>query len=391
MTDRHRAVRPTELALVARAVAGSHEDLLAAAARDVEEKGALAGRHRVPAQLLAAARDHGLYLRRDLGPAVDSWRRQMRGAAAGHLLLDAVRQRAAEALDSVDVDWLPLKGVDLVTRGVFEPAERPTGDIDLLVARADLEPARSALVAAGFVGLAEGPYQERYLREEGYAWQARGPGNALLELHWRLWGSAPADLPDRVLAASEPAPDLGPTARRPSLVHAWLLAAVHLWLDPPPRAAGRFVDLRAIAASVDSTADSTVDSADDMGEALRTEARALGLELPACLAAGVAATLWPDDASTPLHRSLRDALRPSLRLPERRLVPRRRAGWLRVAELPTSTVALARLVSRRPSRHGTRALWRRVWPHPGLVEASTDASAPWPLRRVRFQWRHLFG
>lgn len=363
-----------------------------AAERDAEdgaERGGLARRHRVPAQLLSSARALGLDLRHDLAPAIDAWRRQARGAVAGHLLLETTRQRAASALDAVGITWLPLKGVDLVSRGVFEPAERPCGDLDLLIARDDLEPARAALVAAGFVGLVDGPLQERYLREEGYAWQARDPMGALLELHWRLWGSAPDALPERVLDASLPAPDLGPTARRPRRAHAWLLAAVHLWLDPPPRAAGRFLDLVALAGDLE--ADEVVD-----------EAVALGLELPVCLAAGVAGGLEfgglafegkdaGDDHPRAVHRAIRDALAPRLRPPEKALLPSGGAGWRGLAHASTSSVALARLASGRSSRHGARALWRRLWPHPGLIEASTAPSAPWWLRRARFQWRRLRG
>ncbi|MEM9554809.1 MAG: nucleotidyltransferase family protein [Acidobacteriota bacterium] len=384
---RHAAVsNPSqELRQVARALEGSFADLVELAHADAASNDAegTSRRQRVPAQLLARARAHGLDQRRDLAPAIDAWRRQTRAAAATHLVLDATTVLVGRALGRAGIDWLPLKGVDLVRRGVYDGAEqRPCGDLDLLIPGDALEAAREALEAAGCVGLASGPRAARYLRDEGYAWQARAPTGSLVELHWRLWGSAPAALADHLVDASRPAPELGPTARQATTVHAWLIAAFHLWLDPPPRAVGRFLDLVQVA---DTTADD--DSLGDAAfrERLIAETEALGLQLPACLAAGVAADLF--ETARPTHTAILDALGASLRGPERLLFAAHQG--IRAADLPTGALAAARLTAGRGSRHGARAVGRRLWPHPGIVEDATrsDASSPWPLRRLHFQAR----
>ena len=335
-----------EVKQLAAALAGDPVALaaLAAAPRAAE----LAKAHRVGPALALRARRLGIDV---------PWHRSLIATTA-HLL--RVRERlaaASEALGAAGVPWVPVKGCDLGARVYAQPEERPVGDIDLLVSEADYPRAHATLAAAGWRSLYEGERAERYLREEGYAWALVDATGLLLEVHVRLWGLVPAGLAPALLAAAVPDPFLGPAGRRLPLAQAWLLAAVHAWLNPPPRPLLSWWDLERIAAAEPAIADEVVRLAEEWD-----------LQLPAGLAAAQAAELWGSEPNREIARRLR--LRPLERLAARR----GEAASLR-------GIVLARLLSGRASRAGWKSLPRQVWAHPGVVEQETAADRSWPARR----------
>ncbi len=299
--------------------------------------------------------------------AAESWRAELRTAAATRLWLAAAAGELVAAFTVAGIPFAPIKGWDLGRRIYPAAEERPTSDLDLLLAEEHLDAAVAALTAAGFRPLQSGQRLALYLREEGYAAALKAPAGQLVELHFRLWGSAPAGLAAALLAAAAPDPGLGATALAIRLEHAFLLAAFHLFLDPPPRPALAFRDLALLAAGgLDRSF-------------LLAETRRFGLALPVALGADAAAALYGEPESA----AIAGELRPELRWPER-LLP-----W--DAELAASQIFLARFLAGRPSRHGWRLLWRRFWPHPGIVEAATAPGASWPARRLWYQWSHWRG
>jgi hypothetical protein len=318
----------------------------------------LAKLHRVGPALALRAR------RLDLdGPTVDAWRRSLMGSTANRLRIDEGLAGLGSVLGAAGVPWLPIKGSDLGSRVYDRPEERPAGDVDVLVAEADYLRARRALEAAGWYSLTPGSRIDAYLLEEGYAWQATDPTGLLLEVHHRLWGVVPPNFGRALVEAAEPDPALGPTARRLPLAHAWLVAAVHVWLNPQPRPLLAIWDLERIVSP--GFVDDIVRLASDWD-----------LQLPAALAAAYAAGLWPSDP----HRRIAGCLMETLRPAER--VAARRALQDGVESAPLESIVLARLLSFRESRAGWRSLFRKVWAHPGIVEMETPAGRSWPSRRL---------
>lgn len=346
--------------LLAAALAGD-QGALVALARD--PGGAeMARAHRLGPALALRARRLGID-----GAVASSWYRSLLGAAAHSLQIEDRLAAASAALGEAGIPWVPIKGCDLGARVYEQREERPVGDIDVLVARTDLARVQAVLVAAGWRSLFAGERMERYLRDEGYAWAAVDPAGLVLEVHVRLWGIVPAGLGAALLAAALPDPDLGPSARRLPLAHAWLLAAVHSWLNPPPRPLLFWWDLERLGAADP-----------EIAGAASALAETWDLQLPAGLAAARAAELW---GSRP-NRTIADRLLARLRLPER--LAARRGESVSLQE-----IVLARLLSRRASRAGWRSLPRQVWAHPGVVEQETAAGRSWPARRLVHVWRAL--
>jgi hypothetical protein len=302
-------------------------------------------------------------------PPAEQLKRTIRGAAARHLVLRECMMELSAALAEADIAWLPIKGCDLAHRVYDDPTERPVRDLDVLIAAESLAEARRRLELLGWESLYSGPRAERFLREEGYAWQATRDGN-LLELHFRLWGWVPADLGEAVLREAPAAPEAGATARSARLEHAYLIAAVHTWQDASPRPLTGLVDLDRIAAAGSEVAAGTVDAA-----------LAFDLALPVGLAARFANALWP----RPAHAAIADELLSRLDRREHRAAGRALASELDAVRL--SELVLARLLSGRRSRLGWKSVARRAWAHPGVVEIETDERRPWPARRLR----HVLG
>ncbi len=339
----------------------SREALADLLARDVD--GTLARRHRVSSALALRVSSSGS----EPGPATyEIWRRRLRAVSAQQMHLEAAMAQMAEDLG--DIPWVPIKGMDLCVRVYDPPEERPTSDLDVLVSRADFDRARDRLLAAGWKPLNSGARAELYLRQEGYAWQARSSAGALLELHYRLWGLVGPDVSEDLVAASLDDASLPGIGRRLRLDHAFLVAAVHLWLDPAPRAAGGFRDLERIGRRGPT----------QLAKSIVAEADRLDLQLPVLWAAEVTYRLWAE----PTNGAVVDGLKGRLRPTERWL-------WNRVEDpssVSLSRLVLARHLARRRARHGLGLnIWRRLWAHPGIVANGTDGRWPWMGRRIWYQ------
>ncbi|MEM9594912.1 MAG: nucleotidyltransferase family protein [Acidobacteriota bacterium] len=367
---RGEELQSQELHGIAAALDGDRDALGSWLHRDVE--GDIARRHRAAEGLALAALEADLE-----GPALGPWRRRLRRTSIHYLALEDSLGRAGAVLSGAGVRWMPIKGLDLSDRVYPQREARPTSDIDLLISAADRDRGRAALEGAGWRGLVDGPRQDRYLREEGYAWQARGPSGCLVELHHRLWGAVPENLARELVEGSEPT---GPEdyARRPTLEGAYLVAAIHAFTVAPPRGAGLWFDLARISDRA-STAGESDSEASGFADRVAALAGRFGVQLPVQLAAAVSARLWNRGPC----RRVADLLRADLRPFEARLA---RAADPESAGL--GAVTLARILSGRPTRLGLRRLMRRRWAPPGGVEAA-GGEGPWLQRRLEYQWRAL--
>jgi hypothetical protein len=268
-----------------------------------------------------------------------------------------------------------VKGLGLSPHVYAGWEERPTGDIDVLVAAPDFERARTALRAVGWAEAepdATGE-DEAFLLDEGYNWKAVDAAGAALELHFRLWGCAPEGLGAAVLTRAAPDPGAGTTARRLRLADAYVLAAVHWWTTPAVRPLGFLWDLRRIAAAGDARF-----AADVLAQVQRW-----GLPLFVAPLAAAVAALW-DDAP---NRAIAAGARPGLRRPEQ--IALRRIEREGVERAGLEVVSLARLLAGRRSRMGWKAVWRQVWPHPAVLRQKTPGEWGWARRRAWFAARRL--
>jgi len=351
MSDRLKPYR-----LIARALDGDRDALRATASLALP----LLDRHRTVPALASRLRARGLAI-------PEAWRLRETRAAARWMALEATREEAGEALDGAGLAWLVFKGCDLADHYYPTPEQRPTSDLDVLVRSSDFQAGRRALEAQGWQGLSSDPRLERYRAEEGYAWPAAREGRPLLEVHFRLWGLMPAAAGDAIIDASTVSAGLRGT--RPSPADAYLLAAVHHFLQPPPRQLIGLFDLETIARAKD----------DSLTGAVVGRAQRLDVALPVALAATHAARAWPRAT----HHDIAAHLARSLRWPERMVFDH---GARRHNQgTSTAAVVLARLLAGRSSRAGWRTLPRRVWSHPGVVAAETPGAWGWPKRR----WIHV--
>ncbi len=303
----------------------------------------------------------------------------MRQVVAHHMMLDFALDGVGRVLAEAKVAWAPIKGVDLAHRVYAYPEDRPTSDLDILIDQRSFEVAREALSNAGWTALSTGAQVDRYARDEGYAWQARGPRGALLEVHFRLWGSVTAEMGEKIMADArspkDPASYLPAGGLYVDPAHAYVLAAVHLWLDAAPRRLGAFWDLASLSGPAMEAGKS------DLAERVVEAADRFDVQLPVLMAATLSAEWW----HRPTCRDIASMLEPLLRMPERR--------WLAAcAELESAslmTITLVRHASRRRMRHGLlRSAWRRLWAHPGIVEAAQGSRYRSRLaRRLDYQAR----
>jgi hypothetical protein len=263
--------------------------------------------------------------------------------------------------------------MDLASRLYRWPEERQVGDIDVLVAARDLGPARDALTAGGWRARCSDERLRSFVREEGYNVQLVDASEILLELHFRFWGMIGEGFAAEALSSAQPDPGLGSSGRRLAWPFAFVVAAVHCWTDPPPRAVRQWWEIQRLSEQ----------GGEGMASRVPEITRRWGLELPVAQAAAVVCELWPESSCG----AIRDGLRSHLRMPER-IVSSRAArrgpdllGW--------HEIYLARLLAGRLTRMGWRAPLRRLWDHPGTVAATTPANWPWWRRRSMAVARNL--
>ena len=312
------------------------------------------------------------------GREVEAWHAELVDATTRGLMLRHALAGIAAALGRERIAWAPIKGLGLSPHVYAGWEERPTGDVDVLIAPADLDRARAALRAIGWADLgdiagSDEATDEAFLRTEGYNWKAAEPGGLPLELHFRLWGCAPEGLGASVLTRAVADPEAGETARRLRLEDAWVLHAVHWWTTLPVRPLLYLWDLRRI----------TEAAGDRFAADVTTQVRRWGLQLFVAPVAAAVGALWDDAA----NRAIATAARAGLRRAELAALARIERAGVEAAGL--ETVSLARLLAWRDSRMGWKAAWRRVWPHPAVLRQKTPAEWTWLHRRAWFAARRL--
>ena len=314
--------------------------------------------HRMGPALFVAAHDLGVE-----GQAVERCHEAYVANAVRWVRLRAVLSQVGQALDSVDVPWIPLKGLDTAERFFPRPELRPTSDLDVMVPAGQLQRAMQALEGSGWA-FPSTPLLERYQRDEGYNWHGQASHGESLELHYRLWGMVPDSLVEACWRTAVSAPELGRYGRRLEPSMAFVVSAVHSWVH-----AGRpqFIywwELKLIADQLGSSNE------------IAAAAREHGFQFPVGLAAEYVGRLWDHELCLGLARTLLD----DIRLPERVALGRvRRRG---IEAMTLELLYVARLLGRRPSRMGWKSVFRRVWPHAGIVEDTTPEDRPWWRRRV---------
>jgi Uncharacterised nucleotidyltransferase len=194
-------------------------------------------------------RAHGLHLL-----AVRRWRAQRRpippelvaAERAASFVALAAPAVLAEARAAYDGPIVLLKGPELAAR-YPDPALRPYGDLDLLVA--DAEAAHGALVAAGFVPA--GPPPPEGFHHVQPLQSSRFP--LRVELHTRpnwVEGAEPPPV-DELLRFARPTAVAADGILAPGSAHHALLVAAHAWKHEPLGRISHLVDI----ALVDSECD----------------------------------------------------------------------------------------------------------------------------------------
>ncbi len=294
-------------------------------------------------------------------PALSIGSRALHDAATWSVV-EATAEAVSTCLTKASEPYVLIKGAALV-EAYPEPHLRPTSDLDILIAPEQLNRVRAALEAHGWRAAVTGRFAEAYLREEGSCWQAYRPGEAVLEVHFRFWGSVPEIFTERVLAGA--AKNAAGTLV-PSPLHSLIIASAHRWRQATPRRAVDLVDVCLLLQE---------HGADAFGNLVRETERA-GQQLPVCLAIFEAGLVL----SQPWIDQLLTELKPQLKSSEIRILQRLEGSRADAVSWPS--VRLAMLFARRPSRAGWRSILRRVWPHPGVLEQRTPANRSWSIRRL---------
>jgi Uncharacterised nucleotidyltransferase len=191
------------------------------------------------AAIVEAARLHGVHLliaaslkgTERAQPWADRLLRELRTAAVFYERREAVLRGALDALGTAVVDALILKGAALAYTVYSAPYLRPRVDIDLLIAREDVERAERVLAADGWVRDIESDKelaaaQRHYTKSLGLRAEAEH-----LDLHWRVVNPvafAHALTFEELRPRAIPIPALGPVARTLCIGDALVLACLHL-------------------------------------------------------------------------------------------------------------------------------------------------------------------
>jgi len=166
-------------------------------------------------------------------------------------------------------------------------------------------------------------------------------------------------------------PDLGRRGFRLEPAMAFLVCAVHSWIHAGQPQFIYWWELKLIADRLAGAGD------------VVAFAREHGLQFPVGLVAEYVGRLWHHELCLGLARELLE----DIRLPEQCALGRvRRLG---IESMTLELLYIARLMARRPSRMGWKSVFRRVWPHPGIVEDTTPPGFPWWRRRGLATLRNL--
>ncbi len=299
-----------------------------------------------------------------VGSCVENWQSQR----LKNLNQNAIRMQAqgeiALAFSSLDLRWVPLNGPPMYSAIFSEQDDRPPSNIQMLVL-GDFGLARQVCARLGWRALHEGASLDRYLEDEGWVWRAQHENGLLLDLYFRFGPWAPDSMNRAFVASVVPDASLGPTGMRLDTAETYVITAVRLALSRSPRALKHWWDLQMIVANGDIR----------IAEQVHQRARENGLHVLVGFSAAVAAGLWGHESNRLICKLLKAP-------------PRWESMALKLAigfgpiRVPASVLLFARLMDGRQSRLGSKAVWRRFWRHPGIVEYQTPDNWPWPLRRA---------
>lgn len=349
--------------MVAEAVEGDREALTAVL--EVEDLEEWVRDHRMGSALFVAAEGLGVE-----GPAVDHCNAVCVATAGQWMRLRALLAQAGKALDAAEIPWIPLKGLDTAERFFPRPELRLSSDLDVLVPFDRLDEAMAALGDASWV-FKSSPLMAAYQREEGYNWGGRGPHGDSFELHYRLWGMVPSSVVEACWETAVASPDLGSKGFRLAPPMAFLVSAVHSWVHAGKPQFIYWWELKLIADQLEGATE------------VVSAAREHELQFPVGLAAEYVGRLWDHDVCLEVGRTLLDDIRLSERVALGRV---RRSG---IDAMTLELLYVARLLARRPSRMGWKSIWRRLWPHAGIVEDTTSEALPWWRRRATAAMRNV--
>ncbi len=305
------------------------------------EVGQFAAAHRLAPALALACRRAGL---RPYPPSLD---RDLYWTTGRQLLVNEELRKAGRAFDDVGIPWVIIKGADLAARVYAHPGERVFTDVDILVKGADLGGALTCLERLGWLEEADHALDaDALLSGERYVVTAGRGSGLMVELHYRLWGWMPAGMGDMVVEEAEPHPSWGAMARRPTLVWAFLLAAVHAWQPVRPRPMAGWRDLERLAAAAGS----------QFAAEVILLAQRWAVQLPVALSAWQAACLWGDSTCGEIAGRLLACLRAPEVLAASHFARRGENAT------PLGLLVLARLLAGRPSRLGWRSVGQVLWP-----------------------------
>ena len=113
------------------------------------------------------------------------FRDRLHGCRRRAAVMELGRARVFSVLRAAGLDPVVLKGAALATTVYAEPAERDFGDIDLLLARAEIDGAMTALDRQGFHVPGAEAVEAGY-REHHFHVRVQRPDGIIVELHWEL-------------------------------------------------------------------------------------------------------------------------------------------------------------------------------------------------------------
>jgi hypothetical protein len=295
---------------------------------------------------------------------------------------EAVRTQCLEqlmgAMHRHGVAPILFKGVGVAYQYYSPPHLRPYGDIDLLVAPAELERAVSAAKSVGYVEQNDDPAVRAYYREAEYNLPLVHPKWRWLEIHHNLYRDCEPAFVTGVLERAVPGTFLEVPVRRLSPPDLFLVLATHFGTSSVGSRWLWLLDLVLLGRALDSAE----------WDQVMSLSRAHGLSVFAAGALALMDRLWRvrfDDGR--IERTVRN----DLRLPERMALDRL---LQRINEGPASdhVLAIPRRLSGRPV-HGSMGLASSVFCHPGAVclEYGVHSQSPefWryrlthPFRRLR--------
>ncbi|MEP6914953.1 MAG: nucleotidyltransferase family protein [Acidobacteriota bacterium] len=157
------------------------------------------------------------------------WSAELREAAIADLFRERELTRMLRGLAAAGIDALLMKGAALAYSLYAAPHLRPRADLDVLIARSDLEAADRVLLAAGWLHAPEQSH-DSVMTQRHYVLGGNPSCAEHLDLHWKI--AVPHVFGDalgfgELGARAVPLPALGPDARILSPPDALFLACLH--------------------------------------------------------------------------------------------------------------------------------------------------------------------